>query len=44
MLHPQQPYADNVRIIYESYLEIKNVLKLKKYLAEQKILTRQGKS
>ena len=31
MLHPQQPYADNVRIIYESYLEIKNVLKLKKY-------------
>lgn len=43
MLHPQQPYADNVRIIYESYLEIKNVLKLKKYLAEQKILTRSGK-
>lgn len=43
MLHPQQPYADNVRIIYESYLEIKNVLKLKKYLAEQKILTRAGK-
>lgn len=43
MLHPQQPYSDNVRIIYESYLEIKNVLKLKKYLAEQKILTRSGK-
>lgn len=43
MLHPQQPYADNVRIIFESYLEIKNVLKLKKYLAERKILTRNGK-
>ena len=43
MLHPQQPYADNVLIIYESYLEIKNVLKLKKYLAEKKILTRNGK-
>ena len=43
MLHPQQPYADNVRIIFESYLKIKNVLKLKQYLAERKILTRSGK-
>ena len=43
MLHPQQPYADNVKIIYESYLEMKNVLKLKKYLADKKILTRSGK-
>lgn len=43
MLHPDPPYDDNVRIIFESYLEIKNVLKLKKYLAEQKILTRTGK-
>lgn len=42
-LHPQQPYADNVRIIFESYLEIKNLLKLKKYLAYKKILTRSGK-
>ncbi len=43
MLHPQQPYAENVRIIFESYLKIKNVLKLKQYLAERKILTRSGK-
>ena len=43
MLHPQQPYADNVRIIFESYLEIKNVLKLKQYLIDKKILTRNGK-
>lgn len=43
ILHPQQPYADNVRIIYESFLEMKNVLKLKKYLAENEILTRSGK-
>lgn len=43
MLHPDPPYVDNVRIIFESYLKIKNVLKLKKYLAEQKILTRSGK-
>ena len=43
MLHPNPPYSDNVQIIFESYLEIKNVLKLKKYLAEQKILTRSGK-
>lgn len=43
MLHPDPSYADNVRIIFESYLEIKNVLKLKGYLAEQKILTRSGK-
>ena len=43
ILLPQQPYADNVRIIYESFLEMKNVLKLKKYLAENEILTRSGK-
>ena len=43
MLHPDPPYVDNVRIIFESYLEIKNVLKLKKYLADQKVLTRSGK-
>lgn len=43
MLHPDPPYSDNVQIIFESYLKIKNVLKLKKYLAEQKILTRTGK-
>ena len=43
MLHPQQPYADNVRIIFESYIEIKNVLKLKQYLIDKKILTRNGK-
>lgn len=43
MLHPDPPYSDNVQIIFESYLKIKNVLKLKKYLAEQKILTRSGK-
>lgn len=43
MLHPDPSYADNVRIIFEAYLKIKNVLKLKKYLAEQKIFTRSGK-
>lgn len=43
MLHPDPIYVDNVRIIFESYLNIKNVLKLKKYLADQKILTRSGK-
>ena len=37
MLHPDPIYVDNVRIIFESYLNIKNVLKLKKYLADQKI-------
>ncbi|MBD5402322.1 recombinase family protein [bacterium] len=43
MLHLDPPYSDNVQIIFESYLKIKNVLKLKKYLAEQKIRTRSGK-
>lgn len=43
MLHPDPPYSDNVQIIFESYLKIKNVLKLKKYLVERKILTRNGK-
>lgn len=43
ILHPEKPYADNVRIIYESYLEIKNVLKLKTYLAKTGILSRNGK-
>lgn len=43
ILHPDPPYSDNVQIIFESYLKIKNVLRLKKYLAEQKILTRAGK-
>lgn len=33
----------HVQFIFESYLKIKNVLKLKQYLAEQNILTRKGK-
>ena len=43
ILHPQYPYAENVRIIFETYLEIKNVLKLSSNLQEKGILTRTGK-
>lgn len=44
MLLPEEPYAKNVQFIFESYLKLKNVLKLKQYLTEQNILTRKGKN
>lgn len=43
ILHPQRPYAENVRIIFEIYLKTKNVLKLSTKLQEKGILTRSGK-
>ncbi len=43
ILQPQQPFADNVKFIFEEYLKVKNVIKLKESLNQKGILSRTGK-
>ena len=43
LLYPEQPFANNVKTIFEEYLKVKNVIKLQEVLREKRILSRTNK-
>ena len=43
ILHPHKPYCDNVPVIFQEYLKVKNVIKLKESLEKKRILSRTKK-
>lgn len=43
MLHPEKPFCDNIPIIFEEYLKVKNVSNLIQVLKSKNILSRAGK-
>ena len=43
LLYPEQPFADNIKTIFEEYLKVKNVIKLQVILKEKQILSRTNK-